>query len=72
MAEIEPKLIADLLRQSMQDGSTPLLNVISDSMSPLFKSGDQVQLSPTSLKSLRMGDVVVVHGSTELITHRYW
>ena len=72
MVDLEPGLISDLLRQSMEEGKAPYLNVISDSMSPLIVSGDQVQISSASHDSLNVGDVVVVQGSKELLTHRFW
>ncbi len=72
MVDLEPGLISDLLRQSMEEGLAPYLNVISDSMSPLILNGDQVQISSTSCDSLNVGDVVVMQGSKELLTHRFW
>jgi hypothetical protein len=72
MVDLEPGLISDLLRQSMEEGRTPYLNVISDSMSPLIISGDQVQISSASRDSLNIGDIVVMQGSKELLTHRFW
>jgi hypothetical protein len=72
MVDIEPGLISDLLRQSMDEGRAPYLNVISDSMSPLIVSGDQVQISSTNRDALKVGDVVVMQGNNELLTHRFW
>ena len=72
MVDIEPGLISDLLRQSMEEGRAPFLNVVSDSMSPLIVSGDQVQISSTNRDALRAGDVVVMRGKNELLTHRFW
>jgi len=72
MVDIEPGLISDLLRQSMEEGRAPYLDVISDSMSPLIVSGDQVQISSTNRDALKVGDVVVMQGNNELLTHRFW
>ena len=72
MPDLEPELIVDLLRQSMEDGKTPSLNVISDSMSPMIRSGDQVQLAAVAHETLLPGDVVVFSGDVELTTHRFW
>ena len=72
MVEIEPSLISGLLRQSLREGKAPYLGVISNSMSPLFLSGDRIRLSDAAVDSLIAGDVIVIQGSEELITHRYW
>jgi hypothetical protein len=72
MSQLEPALIADLLRDSMDKGQNPFLNVISDSMAPLVNSGDQVQIAPILFDRLHRGDVVVLTGLTELLTHRFW
>lgn len=72
MPDLEPGLIVELLRQSMENGRSPFLNVISDSMSPLIRSGDQVQLAPVTHNSLQPGDVIVFSEIGELITHRFW
>jgi hypothetical protein len=72
MPDLEPALIVELLRQSMEAGRTPFLNVISDSMSPLIRSGDQVQLAAVTSEALRKGDIIVFSGVKELTTHRFW
>ena len=72
MSDLEPSLIVDLLHQSMDDGKSPSLVVVSDSMAPLIRSGDQVQIAPITHEALVAGDVVVVSGSQELLTHRFW
>ena len=72
MSDLEPSLIVDLLHQSMDDGKSPSLVVVSDSMAPLILSGDQVQIAPITHEALVAGDVVVVSGSQELLTHRFW
>ena len=72
MVKLEPKLIADLLRQSMNEGRAPYLSVISGSMSPLIKKEDRVKVSSTDHFSLSTGDVVVLELQNELLTHRYW
>jgi hypothetical protein len=72
MPDLEPGLIVELLHQSMENGRSPFLNVISDSMSPLIRSGDQVQVAPVSHKALHLGDVIVFSDLGELVTHRFW
>jgi len=72
MVELEPSLIADLLRQSMVEGSAPYLTVVSASMAPLIVQGDQVRLTSIDHESLSLGDIVVLENSNELLTHRFW
>lgn len=72
MSQIEPALLADLLRQAMNEGKSPFLTVISNSMSPIIRRGDQIRLGPTTAEALRPGDIIVFLGPANLITHRYW
>lgn len=46
------------------------LRVISNSMQPLVRSGDEVIAQPIDPATLEVGDVVVVRHGAELITHR--
>jgi signal peptidase I len=72
MSEIAPALLADLLREALKEGKSPYLTVISNSMSPLIRRGDQIQLAPTTSDELKPGDIIVYQGPANLITHRYW
>lgn len=72
MSEIEPALLADLLREAMREGKFPFLTVVSNSMSPLIRRGDQIQLAPATAEQLQPGDIIVFTGPANLITHRYW
>lgn len=46
------------------------LRVISDSMRPLLRRGDEVIAEPIEPKALRWGDIAVIRRGAELITHR--
>lgn len=72
MPDLEPGLIVELLRQSMENGRSPFVNVISDSMSPLIRSGDQVRLAPITQNALQPGDIIVFSDIGGLSTHRFW
>jgi len=72
MSEIDPALLADLLREAMNEGKLPFLTVVSNSMSPLIRRGDQIQLAPATAEQLQPGDIIVYTGQANLITHRYW
>lgn len=72
MSQVDPALLADLLRQAMDEGKFPYLTVISNSMAPLIKRGDQIRIGPATAESLQPGEIVVFLGPAQLITHRYW
>jgi signal peptidase I len=72
MADIDPELLAEMLREALAQGKSPFLTVISNSMAPLIRRGDQIQLAPTAAEQLQPGDIIVVVGPANLITHRYW
>lgn len=69
---IPPLLLADLLRQSLQQGQSPQLAVTSNSMAPLLRRGDQIVLEAVTPEQLSCGDVITLVSSTAVITHRYW
>jgi hypothetical protein len=56
----------------MAEGRMPYVQIISDSMRPLLQCDDQVRLAPAGIEQLRPGDIIVVLGLTQLVTHRYW
>src|SRR5512143_1975364 len=60
----------DLARAGLQEQGILRLRVISNSMLPTLRPGDEVIVQPASLGSLQRGDLVVVQHETELITHR--
>jgi hypothetical protein len=62
----------DLLIEALDCGQFPFLNVTSDSMVPLVRSGNQFQLGPTSPETLAVGDMIVVGSDEDLLAHRYW
>jgi signal peptidase I len=72
MSQIDSALLADLLRQAMNEGKHPYLTVISNSMAPLIKRGDQIQIGPVTAETLQPGEIVVFLGPAQMITHRYW
>ncbi|MCI0396967.1 MAG: signal peptidase I [Chloroflexi bacterium] len=72
MANVEPSLLAELLRETMARGQLPFLTIASNSMAPLVRRGDQIGIAPARPEELQPGDVIVVMGQGELVTHRYW
>lgn len=75
MASINSTVLADMLRESMQNGQTPNLTLTSNSMSPLLKSGDMVAIQPVTNSNLQPGTILTFiddRDTTQLLTHRYW
>lgn len=72
MSEIDPGLLADLLREAMREGKSPFVTVVSNSMSPLIRRGDKVRLAHVNPDQMLPGDIIVYEGPANLITHRYW
>jgi signal peptidase I len=46
------------------------LPVLTDSMAPLIRPGDQVQVSAVAVEEIRFGDIVVFGRGDDLIVHR--
>lgn len=69
---VHSSLLVDMLRESMAKGQTPYLTLISNSMSPLLKKGEQVGLEGVSVEMLRPGDIVVCDNGQQFVTHRFW
>jgi hypothetical protein len=73
MTQYEPVFLAELLKESIQQGTTPSLTVVSSSMSPLLRSGDQVGLQIVELAQIRRGQIVTFSNPrdpADLVTHR--
>ena len=65
--------LGELLKESLREGKTPILTVISNSMAPLLQRGDQVGLQAIDLTQLESGHIVTFshhHQPGEMITHR--
>jgi signal peptidase I len=72
MSTITPAVLSDLLQLGMEAGNFPYVTITSNSMAPLLQVGDQVRVQPASPEQLRPGDLIMVEGTAELMTHRYW
>lgn len=73
MTQYEPLFLADMLKESIQQGTTPSLTVVSNSMSPLLRPGDQVGLQIVVLAQLCRGHIVTFSNPrdpADLVTHR--
>ena len=55
---------------ALEDGALLRVRVISNSMSPWIRSGDEVRVQPCAPQEARPGDILVVHRGGVWITHR--
>lgn len=72
MKPIETVPLAEIVRRSLDEGQQPYFQITSDSMSPLIRKGDDVQISHQGVDQMTVGDIVVVADDTGLLTHRLW
>lgn len=73
MAEYKRAFLADMLKESIQQGTTPSLTVSSNSMSPLLRSGDQIGLQKLDPAAAQPGQIITftnLNEADDLITHR--
>lgn len=72
MAEFEGTLLAEILRESIKQGTTPNLVVTSNSMSPLLQSGDRIGLQDFVPAEAQPGQIITFSDTNRdnLITHR--
>jgi signal peptidase I len=67
---IEQDVLVGLLQDSLDAGQNPHLTIVSGSMAPLLRVGDQVILAHVSLADIAPGDVLILRGENLLFTHR--
>ena len=59
-----------LARELLSQGHCVRLRVAGGSMEPLIQSGDQVEIEPAAMESVRVGDVVLFSLGGRLFLHR--
>jgi signal peptidase I len=64
------RIALQVLRDYLISGDVLNFAVISNSMAPLIREGDTIQVINNKTGSLKVGDVVVFIRNNELITHR--
>ena len=65
-------ILAEMLRASLQSDSSARLTVISNSMYPLLRVGDDIEVVACDPLLLEEGDVILFEGPGALYTHRVW
>ncbi|GMQ78113.1 MAG: hypothetical protein BMS9Abin02_0611 [Anaerolineae bacterium] len=71
MVEIEKGLLSKIVAQALKQGQRPFVTVSSNSMVPLLKVGDDIQLAPASVQDLLPGEIVVLETRDGLLAHRF-
>lgn len=61
----------DLLKEKIETTKLPNFQIISNSMSPFLKIGDEVLLKNITPEDLRIGDIIVYQMNGHLFSHRY-
>ncbi len=68
--DFRPELLGPLLRDLTADGRSAELPVRGDSMRPLLRDGDRVQVVPVGGIRIRLGDVLVLAMPSGPVIHR--
>jgi hypothetical protein len=71
MDEIDKEIITEIVAQALKQGQRPFVTVSSNSMVPLLKVGDDIQLAPASVQDLTPGELVVLETRDGLLAHRF-
>jgi signal peptidase I len=71
MVEIEKEILTEIVAQALKQGQRPFVTISSNSMVPLLKVGDDIQLAPASAQELTPGEIVVLETRDGLLAHRF-
>ena len=72
MSDIDPKIIAELTIISLREGKNPFVTVTSNSMAPLIRTGDELQIATAAVSDLMPGDIIALDTGDGMLAHRYW
>ena len=70
--DLDSSLAAELVRDALQQGVQPFATIVSNSMAPLLRRGDQVQIGPAKDDDIKIGAILILSNPTGLVAHRYW
>jgi signal peptidase I len=68
---IQREIAISLLSEQLLYGNKFSMVIISDSMYPFIKKGNQIEIRAIPQKGLRRGDIVVYNANDDLIAHRF-
>ncbi len=72
MPDIDPQIIAELTIVSLREGKNPFVTVTSNSMAPLIRTGDELQIAAVAVSELKPGDIIALDTGDGMLAHRYW
>lgn len=68
--DIAVKLVTDKWLADYEKSGTGWLRILSNSMSPLIQTGDQIRVTKTDLSAIAIGDIITFWKGSILVTHR--
>ena len=63
---------AEVILEALKRNQTTFVTVRSDSMAPLLRRGDQIEIGSIRAEGLTMGDIIVFGEPEDLVVHRFW
>lgn len=69
---IESHLVSELLEKSLIGRRHAFLTVISNSMEPMIKKGDEIKIVGATIEDISPGDVIALNIDNSLLAHRLW
>lgn len=69
---LSPAVLAEMLRSTLQTGSAVKLTIISGSMLPFLRVGDEIEVTKCDPLQLQNGEIILFEGQDALYTHRIW
>ena len=72
MLDIDPQIIAEMTIISLREGKNPFVTVTSNSMAPMIRTGDELQIASAAVSDLMPGDIIALNTGDGMLAHRYW
>ncbi len=67
---LENSVIADLYREAVRNGQPLWFRVVSGSMHPMLRIGEQVYIQPATADQLQVGEIAAFETDAGLVIHR--
>ncbi len=67
---VEQNVIAELYREALRKGQPLWFRVLSGSMSPMLRVGEEVYIAPTTAGDLQIGEIAAFETDAGLVIHR--
>lgn len=70
LTDQQTEAVVDMVRDEIVHKGKVYLDVATDSMYPMIKSGDKVMVKDWPVEELRRGDILLYHNHHSIYTHR--